>query len=96
MLQLHDHEWISYVAWMILLMNLHLTGLRLSKSHAALALEFEIYYLFICILQLSKFHILVHNIFVIFIIFLFDNLSIYLASCIFAIKKGIHVILPAT
>ena len=56
---------------------LHLTGLRLSKSHAALALEFEIYYLFICRLRLSKSHVLVHNIFVIFIIFLFDNMSIY-------------------
>ena len=43
----------------------------------ALALEFEIYYLFICRLRLSKSHVLVHNIFVIFIIFLFDNLSIY-------------------
>ena len=43
----------------------------------ALALEFEIYYLFICRFRLSKSHVLVHNIFVIFIIFLFDNLSIY-------------------
>ena len=43
----------------------------------ALALEFEIYYLFICRLRLSKSHVLVYNIFVIFIIFLFDNLSIY-------------------